>query len=611
MHESEPTSMTDAHHDGSERYVSDPNPELGDTVTTFVRVPPGRRVDEVAARVVVDAEPWVIEAELDRCDDDGVQWWRADLPIGNPVTNYRFHLREGGTTSWLNAAGEHTWDVPDAGDFRLSTEHRPPSWVHETVWYQIFPDRFSRGPDDDFAAELPEWANARAWDEPIRTDLDLAMFDLHGGSIDGITRRLDHLVDLGINGIYTCPFFPARSNHRYDASAFDHVDPLLGGDDALRRLTAAAAERDIRVMGDLTTNHSGAHHDWYRTAQADPSSPERGYYLHDEAGAPIFWKGVPSLPKFDHDSEAFRRHLYEGPDSIAGRFLSDEFGLAAMRIDVANMTGRYREIDHNLRCSTALRRTIDEVRPDGWLLGEHGHDATADLHGAGWHGTMNYAGFTRPLWTWLRRDDGSPVTAFGDSGPLPRRRGVDVARSARAFLSQIPYSVQLTGMNLLGSHDSARWAQATGDDTRNLVGLAALMGWPGTPSIFYGDEIGLASDATWDVTARAVMPWHAPDAWNRDLLTAYTELVSFRRTRAALARGGMRWLSIGDDHLTWIRESATDAVLVHVARGAHGPIVLDGVRPTARVGRGIELAETEASLTLSATGPGFVLVDVV
>lgn len=224
------TPVLAAHHDGSEAYLSNPNPELGETVTAFVRIPLDAGVDRVVARVVHDAEPFRFEAEPDRTTATE-RWWRVDVRAHNPITSYRFHLtdRQGGT-AWLTGTGLQAWDVPDNADFRLSTEHDPPDWVRRTVWYQIFPDRFARRADGRLEAELPEWAQESDWGDPIRTDPQAAMTQFYGGSLNGIADRLDHLVALGVTGLYTCPFFPAHSNHRYDASTFDRVDPLLGGD---------------------------------------------------------------------------------------------------------------------------------------------------------------------------------------------------------------------------------------------------------------------------------------------------------------------------------------------------------------------------------------------
>lgn len=612
----EATEVTAAHHDGSGLYVSDPHPELGDTVALFLRVPADRRLSEVNIRTVRDAEPEVVEAVVDR-ETDHETWWRAELSIHNPVTSYRWHLRDAHTATWLNGEGELARGTTDASDFRISTEHRPPDWVVDTVWYQVFPDRFSRRADGELEAPIPDWGIGREWSDPIRESFPEAMIDLWGGSLNGVTHRLDHLVDLGVNGIYTCPTFPARSNHRYDASAFDHTDPLLGGDAAMARLVDEAGRRGIRVMGDLTTNHSGNTHDWFQAAQADPEAPERGFYLFGEGAGTntddyIKWLGVDTLPKFDHRSDELAERLYRGADSIAGRMLGQGMGLAALRVDVANMTGRFGHHDLNRQVAVGLRSMMADVRSDSWLLGEHNHDATADLDGAGWQGTMNYAGFARPVWSWLARSDVA-VPSFGDPGPLSVRSGPSVIAAMRQVMAAMPFSVALNSMVLLGSHDTARWSFISGDPELAVVGLAMLCAWPGTPSVFYGDEIGLGRSASWDVPTREPFPWHDTPRWNRDLLASYRELIGLRRSLPALARGGLRMVSVGDDHLVWLRETVGQTVLVHVARANHHPVSIDlevlGYADAERVaGDHAATATIGAKLTIEAHAPTWQLL---
>ncbi len=187
--------------------------------------------------------------------------------------------------------------------------------------------------------------------------------------------------------------------------SFDHVDPLLGGDAALDRLIEAVHAHGLRLVGDLTTNHTGDHHDWFLRALEDPTSPEHAFFRFRSDGSYVAWLDIPSLPKLDHASVELARRLYDGPDSVVARWL--RHGLDGWRIDVANMTGRLGADDLAHQVATAIRRTMDQVSPDAWLLAEHGHDASLDLHGPGWHGTMDYAGFTRPLWCWL--NGGSPA----------------------------------------------------------------------------------------------------------------------------------------------------------------------------------------------------------
>ena len=218
---------------------------------------------------------------------------------------------------------------------------------------------------------------------------------------------------------------------------------------------------------------------------------------------------------------------------------------------------------------------------------------------------MNYLGFTTPVWTWLHSDE-VDVKAFGHPGFIARRSGSQAMATARSVMAQVPYSVTLTNMILLGSHDSARWAHAAGSAEVNAVGVAVLCGWPGSPSIFYGDEIGLGARSTEERSTRQPFPWHAPDEWDRDLLSVYRTLVGLRRRSSALAVGGMRFVSIGDDHLAWIREALDEQILVYVARAGHDPVEID----LNRVGYaeaesiiGAPLTSDAGRLTLHSAGP--------
>ena len=144
-----PDLLGQPHHDGSALYVSNPHPALGDTVTVRVRVPHEAGVSAVHVRLTPDAEPFFVDAAIER-ETETDTWWAADIVVHNPVTNYRFIL-EGGPTAylWLNGTGVHQRDVPDAADFRITAYGAPPAWASGAVVYQIFPDRFARSAAQD------------------------------------------------------------------------------------------------------------------------------------------------------------------------------------------------------------------------------------------------------------------------------------------------------------------------------------------------------------------------------------------------------------------------------------------------------------------------------
>ncbi len=582
--------LFEPHHDGSPMYIEDAAPVLGEEVAVRVRVPEGDlvtgpRVDGVWVRSVRDGEPHITEANVESSDDTGT-WWRARLVVSNPVTSYRFVLRGAdGSYRWLNGTGTHRRDVTDAADFRLSTEHRLPDWVPDQVGYQVFPDRFARGPERIVA---PSWALPAEWEEPVLHRGPDVPRQWYGGTLDGVSLHLDHLTSLGVTLLYLTPFFAARSNHRYDAVSFDEVDPVLGGDAALQRLIDAAHEAGIRVIGDLTTNHTGDAHPWFRTARNDAGSLERSFYRFHEDGSYESWLGVGSLPKLDHSVPELRRRLYEGTGSTVARWL--RAGIDGWRIDVANMTGRLGQDDATLEVARTIRRTIAQTRPDAWLLAEHGHDASLDLPGSGWHGTMDYSGFTRPIWSWLNGGGpGGPglphdLKFMGLPVPIPSRPGPECVATMRDFHAAMPWASRNASTSHLGSHDSPRFRTVAGGGTTggvdrtgsgrgwHLVGLALQMTLPGIPVVFMGDELGLTGvDGE---HSRTPMPWGREDEWDQPTCEAYQEWVRLRRDHLALRRGGLRWVAVGADSLTYLREHPGQRLLVHVARADHAAVEL-------------------------------------
>jgi alpha-glucosidase len=555
------------HHDGSAMYVSDLSPALGDQVTVFLRIPRESGVTRALLRVCVDGEQALLETTTER-ENEHEFWLRADIPVENPVVNYRWLLdgiQDG--YQWLNGTGLHTHDVTDASDFRLSTHPAPPAWASDAVLYQIFPDRFAKSAD----RPAPEWAIAEGWDSPVIGRGPETPYQYYGGDLDGIIEHLDHIQATGANTIYLTPIFPARSNHRYDASSFDHVDPLLGGDAALKRLSEAAHARGMHLLGDLTTNHCGNVHEWFKAAVNDPGSTEANFFLFNHHPDDyVCWFGHRSLPKFDHSNTELRQRLYEGEQSVVARWLGPH-GFDGWRIDVANMTGRLGATDLNHQVATTLRKTMADASPDALLLAEHSHDASQDLDGDGWHGVMNYAGFTRPVWQWLKGPSEVPFEP-GPFTAIPRLSGHDIVASMREFSAAAPWRATSHALTLVGSHDTMRISTMLGDPRLVSVSLGLLATMPGIPMLWAGDEIG--QEGVNGEDGRRPFPWADQGEWNSDRLALVQALFEARKRFPALRQGGLRWLSVGDDAFTFLREAPGESVLVHAARANHAPVKL-------------------------------------
>jgi alpha-glucosidase len=522
------------HHDGSALYAS------GDTV--WLRVPASFAAPEVHLRCVVDGEPHFVAATVDRSRPGPDTWWRATLPARNPVTPYRFLLG----ARWLTAAGLADRDVPDTTDFRHVRDDPPPAWMADAIVYEIFPDRFATcGPKP-----APDWAIPARWDaDPVLPYGPGVSEQFFGGDLDGVAAHLDHIQSLGANTIYLTPIFPSRSNHRYDASTFDMVDPLLGGDVALKRLSDAVHARGMRLIGDITTNHVGVAHEWFA------QSPEMFYW---EGGEYESWCGVETLPKLNWNSPL----VWERMTAVMRRWLECFDG---WRVDVANMTGRRGSDDLTHSIARHLRASLPA---SACLVAEHNYDASGDLDRGGWHGTMNYGGFFRPVWTWLSASPGLPHF-MGVPGDVPRRDGLSTLETMRAFSSGMSWRSYTHSWQLLDSHDSPRIRTVVGSGRSHVIALGLQATLPGTPMVFAGSEFGLTG--TTGEHARTPMPWNRPSDQDSATLAAYRELLGLRARQHALRHGGLRWVHADADSLAFLRETATESIVVSAWRAGEPP----------------------------------------
>ena len=304
--ESSPTCLASPHHDGSALYVSNPCPALGETRHG---PGPGAAARRTSPRCTCGPPPTPSSRFTDAAGRAHAprrrRGGRHDLVCHNPVTNYRFIL-EGGPTAyaWLNGTGVHLRDVPDAADFRLMTYDAPPAWARRGRGLPDLPGplRPLRGADSGTSRTGPSPPTGTSRSPRLRAGGHLSAAATAATSTaspsDWTTSP-----SLGANVVYLTPFFPARSNHRYDASSFDAGRPgarrRRGPGPSGRR----GARARLRVLGDFTTNHTGDAHEWFVAAQQDPDAEERGYYFWED-GEYVAWLGVPSLPKLNYDSAA-------------------------------------------------------------------------------------------------------------------------------------------------------------------------------------------------------------------------------------------------------------------------------------------------------------------
>ncbi len=242
---------------------------------------------------------------------------------------------------------------------------RTPDWVKHAVFYQIFPDRFARSP----RSRLPRGIQLRPWGSPPEQQ------GFQGGDLRGIVDKLDYLHDLGVTALYLTPIFASASNHRYHPYDYYQVDPLLGGNAALRELLDEAHGRGMRVILDGVFNHaSRGFWAFHHILENGANSPYLDWFIiqgwplraypSDRTQPPNYecWWGLPALPKFNIRNPGVREYLLE----VARHWIA--FGIDGWRLDVPT------EIDDE-RFWQAFRRVVKGANPEAYICGEIWHPA--------------------------------------------------------------------------------------------------------------------------------------------------------------------------------------------------------------------------------------------
>jgi alpha-glucosidase len=209
---------------------------------------------------------------------------------------------------------------------------------------------------------------------------------------------------------------------------------------------------------------------------------------------------------------------------------------------------------------------MDETNPDAWLVAENGDFVASDLDGFGWHGAMNYQGFMRPFWNWMNRN--SEITGGFQGLPfaMPRISGKQLVESMNQFSASIPWRSLVASMTFLDTHDTARFRSVVmGDKSAHISAIAASLAYPGVPSIFAGDELGL--EGLWGEDGRRTINWDDADNWDHLFLREVRDLVHLRRKHDAFINGGLRWVAVEDEYIAFLRESKKESILFFVSRG--------------------------------------------
>lgn len=594
------------HHDSSEVYLSNITPKINETITVKIRVPLDAPIKVLYLRSRPDGE-WK-RIRMSKTQTSAVcEWWSAEMPITMYHNNYSFHFLGDTGSFYFNQYGLSPIDSPDWFNFTVLGDYEPVTWVREQVFYQIFPERFANGdPTNDRQAgedsPMGKPVQVREWDGIPKPFLETKTVEFFGGDLQGITQHLDYLQDLGVTAIYLNPIFDAETNHFYDIRDFHKVATNLGGDEALVELRQAMSERGMKLMLDITPNHIGFLSQWFIDAQENPDSETVEYfYRHPDTGEFEYWLGVSSLVKLNYNSQKLRDAMYRNPDSPIRKWLKPPYSIDAWRLDVANMTGNYWQNQIGHEVWREMRQAIKDENPEAYMMGEYFQDSSHHLQGDGLDATMNYQGFNTPVRRWMGKGDlgVEENKDYGDTHPFPTS---SLALQWRQYMTAIPYIIALQQFNQIGSHDISRPMWVTDGDTALIkAGTALLMGFPGTPCIYYADEIGM--EGGHDPDNRRPMPWD-DSQWDKDLRAFHQQVIKIRRNSHALQHGGFQVLYAEGDLVAFQRQSNQEQIIVVAYRGEDNmlPVTLDMVKANIPDGQALTDMLSHQELTVQDGG---------
>ena len=515
----------------------------------------------------------------------GKMAWDGVRPI-----SYDFEIRDGATIRFFGPSGVTT---EPASKFTLNAisykKFVTPKWVPGAVIYQIFPDRFANGSTKNDPIGVQSWLTGKP-----------TYSNRFGGDIAGIRQHVNYLKQLGVNCLYLNPVFKSPSNHRYDASSYEQIDPEFGTNQEFSRLGKELQSNGIRTVLDLAFNHTAVDFPAFLDIRSKgPESKFTNWYFIKSYPVVVkenppyeAWYGFPSMPKLNTMNPETTQYLLEVTDYWK-RLIP---GLSGFRLDAAN------EVDQ--RFWQLFRSHVKSADPQQWILGEEWGDARAWLKGDQWDSSMNYA-FRGACVDFIAQRKGT-ATEF--------------MNRLMSNYSMYPPQAARVMMNLLSSHDTARFlTDCGGDKEKQFLAADIQFTWIGAPSIYYGEELGMEGGK--DPDNRAPMAWNLANSFNLTL-AHYQKLIQIRRRSTALQMGNPVVLETSDDHdtLAYARVDAQDLAIT-VVNASHQPqkifIPLDKI-PASTIkgkrrfvdqlsGRGITASGLGLSITLKGMDAAILL----
>lgn len=451
------------------------------------------------------------------------------------------------------------------------------------------------------SAEAQDKQNVSKWPRGITYEIFVQSFaDSNGdgiGDIKGMTSKLDYLQNLGVEGIWLMPMNPSPSYHKYDVSDYYDIHPDYGTLDDFKNFVKEAHKRNIKVVMDMVLNHCGRTNKWFQEALKDPNSKYWDYFVWTHKDDPQTkaegkiisgdssnrrrWVKVDgsdylyyayfggSMPDLNYDNPKLRQEVFQ-----VGKFWLGEVGIDGFRLDAARHIFPDERAADSHKWWEYFLQEMKTVNKDVYIVGEVW--APAEVVGPYLKGIPALFNFDM---------GGEIIKAINEENGSQL---VSKHKKIEDFYASVnPDYVDAT---FLTNHDQNRvMSSVNGNSDKEKMAVALLLTLPGSPYLYYGEEIGMpgkkpdqfirepflwdskAKDqfrATWiqprNSTDSTVVPAAAQLIDKNSLFNYYKKFIQLRNKSYALTYGKLipADLSNSPSVCAFIRSDENESLLV-------------------------------------------------
>jgi glycosidase len=448
------------------------------------------------------------------------------------------------------------------------------------------------------------------------------------GDIVGMTSKLDYLDELGVDVIWLMPMSPSPSYHKYDVTDYRGIHPDYGTLDNFKDFITAAHERNISVVMDFVINHSGSDHPWFQDAKTGPEAKYRDYYVWankdsivsqiakketsfdsdnvrqwhpvdgDESKEHFYGFFHGGMPDMNYDNPVLRKEMYD-----IGKFWLSEVGVDGFRLDAAKHIYPDERATDSQAFWIEFKSEMEKVNPNVYLIGEVWSDAkNASPYAAGFSSLFNFdrafsilesVNQERVLVAEIA-GHGYKIDSTGGSIP-------DVINSS--FPEFKNYNEDFYDASFLSNHDQNRTASVLGEDPAKIKLAASLLfTLPGTPYVYYGEEIGMsgrkpdenirepylwdvdsldASRTSWMIpkytTQETVDPLSAQMTNEYSVYAHYKKLIALKK-EDVLSKGDIQNIDFNNNRIIAFSRTYKEESVVVIHNLSAAPVALDAAK---------------------------------